>query len=68
MPLHSWMYLTAVTTPLKKNKTKGLRAMTMKERLAVHRQIEAENEQKLKEWKERNHESDGEHLVRSKVS
>ena len=31
---------------------KGLRAMTMKERLAVHRQIEAENERKLKEWKE----------------
>ena len=68
MPLHSWMYLTAVTTPLKKNKTKGLRAMTMKERLAVHRQIEAENERKLKEWKERNYESDGSCLVRSKVS
>lgn len=31
---------------------KGLRAMTMKERLEVHRQIEAENERKLKEWKE----------------
>ena len=32
---------------------KGLMAMTMKERLEVHRQIEAENERKLKEWKER---------------
>ena len=31
---------------------KGLRAMTMKERLEVHHQIEAENERKLKEWKE----------------
>jgi len=27
--------------------------MTLKERLEVHRQIEAENERKLKEWKER---------------
>jgi hypothetical protein len=27
--------------------------MTIKERLEVHRQIEAENERKLKEWKER---------------
>lgn len=27
--------------------------MTMKERLEVHRQIEAENQRKLKEWKER---------------
>ena len=26
--------------------------MTMKERLEVHRQIELENERKLKEWKE----------------
>ena len=26
--------------------------MTLKERLEVHRQIEAENERKLKEWKE----------------
>ena len=26
--------------------------MTMKERLEVHRQIEAENGRKLKEWKE----------------
>jgi hypothetical protein len=27
--------------------------MTIKERLELHRQIEAENERKLKEWKER---------------
>ena len=27
-------------------------SMTMKERLEVHRQIEAENKRKLKEWKE----------------
>ena len=26
--------------------------MTMKERLEVHRKIEAENKRKLKEWKE----------------
>ena len=26
--------------------------MTMKERLEIHRQIERENERKLKEWKE----------------
>jgi len=26
--------------------------MTMKERLKIHRQIEAENERKMKEWKE----------------
>lgn len=26
--------------------------MTMKEKLEVHRQIEAENKRKLKEWKE----------------
>lgn len=26
--------------------------MTMKERLTVHRQIEAENKRKLKKWKE----------------
>ena len=32
---------------------KGLRAMTMKERLAIHKQIVKENERKLKEWKER---------------
>ena len=32
---------------------KGLRAMTMKERLVVHREIVRENERKLKEWKER---------------
>ena len=32
--------------------------MSMKERLEVHRQIERENERKLKEWKEgRNHAS-----------
>ncbi len=28
--------------------------MTMKEKLEVHRQIEAENRRKLKEWKEGN--------------
>jgi hypothetical protein len=27
--------------------------MSMKERLKIHRQIERENERKLKEWKER---------------
>ena len=27
--------------------------MNMKERLKIHRQIEAENERKLKKWKER---------------
>jgi hypothetical protein len=27
--------------------------MTMKERLEIHRQIERENERKLKEWKEK---------------
>ena len=27
--------------------------MSMKERLKIHRQIELENERKLKEWKER---------------
>ena len=27
--------------------------MSMKERLKIHRQIEQENERKLKEWKER---------------
>ena len=32
---------------------KGLRAMTMKEKLAIHREIEAENRRKLTEWKER---------------
>ena len=31
---------------------KGLRAMTMKEKLEMHRQIVASNERKLKEWKE----------------
>lgn len=30
-----------------------LRAMTMKEKLAIHKQIVNENERKLKEWKER---------------
>ena len=30
-----------------------LRAMTMKERLEMHKQIVASNERKLKEWKER---------------
>jgi len=30
---------------------KGLRAMTMKEKLAMHRRIEAENKRKLAEWK-----------------
>lgn len=29
---------------------KGLRAMTMKEKLAIHREIEAENRRKLTEW------------------
>ena len=29
---------------------KGLRAMTMKEKLAIHKQIVKENERKLKEW------------------
>ena len=32
---------------------KGLRAMTMKEKLAIHKQIVKDNERKLKEWKER---------------
>ena len=32
---------------------KGLRAMTMKEKLAIHKRIVKENERKLKEWKER---------------
>ena len=27
--------------------------MTMKEKLEMHKQIEAENQRKLKEWKER---------------
>lgn len=27
--------------------------MTMKEKLAMHKRIEAENQRKLKEWKER---------------
>ena len=31
---------------------KGLRAMTMKEKLEMHRRIEAENKRKLREWKE----------------
>lgn len=30
--------------------------MTMKEKLAVHRQIEAENKRKTEEWKEGNRE------------
>ena len=32
---------------------KGLRAMTMKEKLAMHKRIVKENECKLKEWKKR---------------
>ena len=32
---------------------KGLRAMTMKEKLTMHKRIVKENERKLKEWKER---------------
>ena len=31
---------------------KGLRAMTIKERIRMHIQIERENKRKLKEWKE----------------
>lgn len=31
---------------------KGEETMSMKERLEIHRQIEQENERKLKEWKE----------------
>ena len=34
---------------------KGLRAMSMKERLEIHRQIERENERKLKLWKRFNY-------------
>ena len=34
---------------------KGLRAMTMKEKLLVHRKIEAENESKLNLWKRFEH-------------
>ena len=41
--------LLVASTKLEKGR---LRAMTMKERLEVHRQIERENERKLKEWKE----------------
>ena len=29
---------------------KGLRAMTMKEKLEMHKRIEAENQRKLNEW------------------
>jgi hypothetical protein len=31
---------------------KGLRAMTMKEKIKIHAEIERENKRKLKEWKE----------------
>ena len=31
---------------------KGMRAMTMKEKLAIHKQIVESNKRKLKEWKE----------------
>jgi len=31
---------------------KGLRAMTMKEKIRMHIQIEQESKRKLKEWKE----------------
>lgn len=31
---------------------KGLRAMSIKQKLEMHRQIVASNERKLKEWKE----------------
>lgn len=31
---------------------KGMRAMTMKERLEMHRRIEAECKRKVKQWKE----------------
>ena len=31
----------------------GARAMTLKERLKVHREIERENARKLKEWKKK---------------
>ena len=34
--------------PMPDGTGKGLRAMTMKEKLEIHRQIEAENERKLK--------------------
>ena len=30
-----------------------LRAMTIKERIKIHKQIEAENKRKLKEWRDR---------------
>ena len=42
--------LLVASTKLEKG---WLRAMTMKERLAIHRKIVKENERKLKEWKER---------------
>ena len=32
---------------------KGLRAMSIKEKIRIHIQIERENRRKLKEWKER---------------
>ena len=50
------------TAPRSQSQTleKGLRAMTIKELLEVHRQIEAENERKMKEWKEgKKHEQKG---------
>ena len=37
----------------RRRRKEGARAMTMKERLAVHRQIEQDNARKLREWKER---------------
>ena len=41
------------TAPRSQSQTleKGLRAMTMKEKLEMHRRIEAENKRKLAEWK-----------------
>lgn len=36
--------------------------MTMKERLEIHRQIEAENQRKLEQWKECELDVDGERL------
>lgn len=39
--------------------------MSMKERLEIHRQIERENDQKLKEWKE---EQSNEHYAHKSAS
>ena len=36
--------------PMPEHRRKDLRAMTMKEKLAIHREIEAENRRKLTEW------------------